>query len=355
MIKKLVLSDFRNHFSCEINTAGFKNIVITGPNGSGKTAILEAISMLSGDRGMRGAGLSDIASFDGGGGFSAFAQLENQSQICVYYNFGDSNRRAKIDGDNAPLSTLADILRIVWLTPKEDRLFIDSAKDIRVFFDRIISSFNPDHFGRTAKLAKLLSERTAALSISRDKNWLDALDTQIAKTSVAIAAARINYLSELNYFLRGGNISVDGKLESQILENTASSVENSYFQYLTQNRQLVFDKMVLDGVHKSDFIVFNNELNLKALQTSTGQQKSLLIDLILAHIKLINAKTGKSAILLLDEFASHLDSNALDNLFTQLNSVNAQVWITGLTPDIFRGLDNALFVACKNGAIDNIL
>lgn len=355
MIKNLILADFRNYFSCKINTVGFKNIVITGPNGSGKTAILEAISMLSGDRGMRGSVITEIARMGGSGGFSVFANTENQSEICVYYNLGDSNRRVKIDSDNATLSNLAEIFRIVWLTPKEDRLFTDSSKDIRTFFDRLISNFNPDHFGRTAKLSKLLSERAAALAVSYDKNWLDALDIQIAKTSVSIAAARINYLSELNYFLANGNISIDGMMESEILGNSAGVAQNNYFEYLTKNRELIGDKMVINGVHKSDFIVFNRNLNMTASQTSTGQQKSLLIDLILSHIKLINTKTGKSPILLLDEFASHLDSGVLKNLFEQLNAIDAQVWITGLSPDIFKGLDNALFVACKNGTIDNIL
>ena len=356
MIKSISLTDFRNHIACRINTNNRHNIIITGPNGAGKTAILEAISMLSGERGMRGATMSDMARFDGNGGFSVFATTYDDTDICVCFSSGDTNRRAKIDGDNAALSDLAQYTRIVWLTPKEDRLFVDSASDRRAFFDRLATSFDASHSGRTAKLSKLLSERAYALKTGSDIHWLNALDTQIAGTAVAVSVARIQYAGELNYFLKKCAVSVSGLLEQMLIDGmSAGDVERKYLEYLQQNRMLVGDKMVLDGPHKSDIGVFNTELKLPAHLTSTGQQKTVLIDLILAHAKLLHTKTGAHPLILLDEAAAHLDATARENLFRELGDADAQVWATGLDADVFRNVPDALFVACHDGEISNIV
>lgn len=356
MIESLSLTDFRNYTMCRITTYGCKNVIITGPNGAGKTAILEAVSVLSGDRGMRGASMGELARFDGNGGFSVFAKLSNDTQIAVQFVSGDTNRRAKIDGDNAPLAELARNIRIVWITPKEDRLFVDSVSDRRAFFDRLATSFDATHAGRTAKLAKLLSERAAALKNNADMHWMDAIDTQIAGTAVAVAAARIKYAGELNYFLSQCAVSVSGKLEQMFIDGlSAGDIERKYLQYLRENRMLVGDKMILDGPHKSDFGVFNKALNLPAHLTSTGQQKTVLIDLILAHAKLVHAKTNQQIIILLDEAAAHLDANARAKMFKELGDANAQVWATGLEAKTFSDVENAVFVTCHNGQISNIV
>lgn len=356
MIKSISLIDFRNHTACRINTFGRHNIIITGSNGAGKTAILEAISMLSGDRGMRGASMSDIARFDGNGGFGIFATTNTDTDLSVYFNQNDSNRRAKIDGENSALSELAQHLSVVWITPKEDRLFVESSSDRRTFFDRLTTSFDALHAGRTAKLSKLLSERAYALKTGADSHWLDALDTQIAGTAVAVSVARIQYAGELNYFLKKCAISVSGILEQMLIDGaSAGDAERKYMEYLRENRCLVGDKMVLDGSHKSDFGVFNKELNLPAHLTSTGQQKTVLIDLILAHAKLVNTKTGKQILILLDEAAAHLDETAREKLFNELTDTNAQVWATGLDAEIFKNVPDAVFVTCHNGQINNIV
>lgn len=356
MINSISLTDFRNHAMCRIETHGRHNIIITGPNGAGKTAILEAVSMLGGERGMRGANMGDMARFGGQGGFSVFATLNNDTEISIQYTGEESNRRAKIDGDNAPLADLARYLRIIWVTPREDRLFVDGAGERRAFFDRLCASFDTTHPGRTARLAKLLSERAFALKSGADSYWLDALDAQIAGVAVAIAVTRIQYAGEINYFLTRCAISVSGMLEKMLIDGmSAGNTERTYLEYLRQNRALVGDKMVLDGPHKSDFGVFNNELKLPAYLTSTGQQKMMIIDLILAHAKLVQVKTGSGPIILLDEAAAHLDKNARKNLFAELGKSNAQVWATGLDAENFCNIGNAVFVACENGAISNIV
>jgi len=355
MINQITITNFRNHESSRIRTNGYKNIIITGLNGAGKTAILEAISLLSGERGLRGADIQMLPRFNGDGGFSVFATTQEDTDICVFLNSGETNRHAKIDNENANLTDLAKQLRIVWLTPKEDRIFMESASDRRAFFDRLAASFEPAHIGRIARLNKLLSERAGALKSGADDNWLNALDKQIASTAIAVGAGRIRYASEINYFFENGGVSVNGMVEKLIIENTVINAEKSYFEYLQNNRDLVGDKMVIDGVHKSDFGVFNKKLNLPANITSTGQQKSILIDLILAHAKLIHIKTGKKPLILLDEAAAHLDNDARTRLFQELNKSEAQVWATGLDINIFQNIPDAVFVTCQDGTISNIV
>ncbi|MBR3510522.1 MAG: hypothetical protein IKN73_00475 [Alphaproteobacteria bacterium] len=355
MINQITISNFRNHICSRIRTNGCKNVIITGSNGAGKTAVLEAVSLLSGERGLRGADIQNLSRFDGDGGFSVFASTNDDTDLCVYLNSGETNRRAKIDNENASLSDLARFLRIIWLTPKEDRIFVESASDRRSFFDRLAASFEPAHIGRLTRLNKLMSERGGAIKSGADKNWLDVLDKQIASTAIAIAAERIRYASELNYFFENGAVSVNGMVEKLIVENTVTNAEILYFEYLQNNRDLTGDKMVIDGVHKSDFGVFNKILNLPAYITSTGQQKSILIDLILAHTKLVHVRTKQNILILLDEAIAHLDESARTKLFKDLNDSDAQVWATGIDENAFKNIPNAVFVTCQNGSISNIV
>ena len=355
MINQITITNFRNHTCSRIKIDGAKNIIITGLNGAGKTAVLEAISLLSGERGLRGADIQTLARFDGDGGFSVFATTDDDSDICVFLNNEDTNRHAKIDNENVALSELAKKSRIVWLTPYEDRIFMESASERRAFFDHLVASFDPSHIGRISRLNKLLSERAGAIKNNANKNWLDALDEQITATAVSVAAGRIRYAGEINYLFKTGAVSVNGMVEKLIMENSATLAEKKYFEYLQNNRELVGDKMVIDGAHKSDFGVFNTKLKLPAYITSTGQQKLILIDLILAHAKLIHIKTGHNPMILLDEAAAHLDEVARIKLFSDLNECAAQVWATGLDPDTFKNIPNALFVTCQNGKISNIV
>ena len=356
MIDILTLTDFRNHKTSRIDVHGAKNIIIIGENGAGKTAVLEALSMLSGDRGMRGADMTDIARFDGSGNFSVFSKTFDGDSVCVYFNRGDNNRHAKLNDENATLGELGKILRIVWISPREDRLFVDSAADRRAFFDRLVSNFDNSHYGRTAKFSKLLSERAFALKNGSDSKWLNALDDQLAGAAVAIAAARVQYAGQVNYFLNNFSVSVDGMIEKMIIMGQpAATAEREYRNYLGQNRELVADKMILDGPHKSDFGMFNNELKLPVKLTSTGQQKSALFDLILAHANLLHTKTNNDCIVLFDEAAAHLDIAARAKIFSLLNKTHTQVWATGLDAQSFTDVPNAVIVTCHNGEISSIL
>lgn len=312
--------------------------------------------MLAGERGMRGAQMSDVARFDGVGGFSVFANLDDDTEISIQFSKGDANRRAKIDGENATLAELAKNMRIVWITPREDRLFLDGASDRRAFFDRLVANIDATHAGRTARISKLVSERAFALKSGADAHWLDALDIQIAGVAVAVAVARIQYAGEINYYLNDCAVSVAGQIEQMLIDGVnAGDCERKYLEYLKNNRCLCGDKMILDGPHKSDFGVFNTKLNLPAHLTSTGQQKTVLINLILAHAKLIHTKLNKSVLILLDEAAAHLDEMARHDMFVALGQSNAQVWATGLDQNIFKNVPDCVFVTCHNGEINNIV
>ena len=225
--------------------------------------------------------MSDIVRF-GAGGFSAHALLSDDTEIAVTYAAGDTNRRARIDGNAARLPDLSARLRVVWITPREDRLFVDGAAERRAFFDRLAGAFDGRHAGRVARMSKLMSERAGVLKAGGDAKWLDALDAQIAAAAVAIAAARIQYAGEINYFLSSAAVSVAGLVENMVMAD-GPAAEEKYLAYLQENRTLCGDKMIVDGPHKSDFGVFNKTLSLPVHLTSTGQQKSVLL-LSLIHI-----------------------------------------------------------------------
>jgi len=354
MINQLTITNFRNHSCSRIPTGNKKNIFITGQNGAGKTAILESLSLLSGEHGLRNAESAEIAKFDADGSFSVVVDTSDDSTIGIYYDPNDSTKHVKIDNENSTFSDLIKKLKILWITPKEDRLFVDSAANRRSFFDRLVSNFDPAYIGRLSRITKLLSERAAALKTQFDSNWIEAIDKQLASTAISVGAARIKYASEINYFFKTGSIFVDGIIEKSLIDATNIEAENNYLEYLRNNRYLTGDKMIIDGIHKSDFGVFNNNLKLPAHITSTGQQKSILIDLILAHIKLICVKTNKKPIILLDEATAHLDEQSIKHLFTNLNESDVQVWATGLDINQFKKLPNTLFVTCQNGYISNI-
>jgi len=389
MIKTLTLTDFRNHASGRIKTGNFKNIIITGPNGGGKTSILEAISTCAPGGGLRNSASAEMVRIGGTGGFGVVLGLENETEISVSYKMGDAHRRVRVDGDSAALADLSRYLRIMWITPREDHLFADATADRRAFFDRLVSGFDAAHSGRTARLSKLLSMRAFALKSGGDDKWLSSIELQIAGIAVAIAAARVKYAGEVNWFLGSresgvGNrknseiekensksenfntisdsrlptpdysITISGMLEEKLAAGgSASDAEREYAGYLSQNRELVADKMTILGPHRTDFGMFNSCLDLPVAITSTGQQKSAILALICAHAKLVRTKTGARPVVLLDEVAAHIDASARAAFFKEMAAADAQVWITGLEQYTFRDVPDTKFISCDNGMISD--
>jgi DNA replication and repair protein RecF len=229
----------------------------------------------------------------------------------------------------------------------------------------LCASFDATHAGRTARLSKLLFERSFALKNGAGDAWLAPIEKQLAETAVSIATARVQYAGEINYELKkqaGENfsgirnissfITLTGWFEDRLTSGrTASDAELDYFGYLNQNRQLSGDKMVVDGAHKSDFSMFDVTLDKPTHITSTGQQKMALLALILAHARLIRSKTGAAPVILLDEVAAHLDIRARTQLFQELTATGAQVWATGIEHAMFKNITDALFITCDNGTV----
>jgi DNA replication and repair protein RecF len=328
MIEQLTLTNFRNHKTLRINTE-CKNVALLGENGAGKTNVLEALSLLNGGTGFRRSESAEISGF-GLAEYASAAVLRDGTEISVFWKDSGS-RSCRINGERARLFELAKIIGIIWLTPSQDMLFTSAPSDRRVFFDNLISGFDPLHMGRVARLGKLLSERGFALKNDRDETWLDLIEKNIAETASSIAAARVNFIAELNHVFEFGEIGVKGILEQRVINGEkASDFEDFYMNYLASNRVLVDGKMIIDGAHKTDFFVKNKVLGLPANLTSSGQQKLLLNRLIIANAKLVSAKNPKLPLLiLLDEVDSHLDKNARLELFSELSKTTAQIWTTG--------------------------
>ena len=356
MISTITITDFRNHIQSRVRTNGARNIIIIGENGGGKTALMEAVSQLSHGASLRGAALSDMARMGGNGGFSVNAELEDGTAISISFTGCDANRKIRIDGNVANASDLANTIRLVWLTPREDRLFADAgASDRRGFFDRMVAGFDAKHAGRTARLAKLLSERAFALKNSADDAWVLPIEKHLAATAAAVAAARVKYAGEVNFMLADmsqSRIALSGWFEERMAAGaSASDAEREYIAHLSANRDLVSDRMSIDGAHRSDFGIWNGALQKQARMTSTGQQKSVLLEWILAHARLTAAKCGAAPVILLDEAAAHLDARARENLFRQLNDTGAQVWMTGIDAELFSGIPDSIFVCCREGEV----
>ena len=311
--------------------------------------------MFSSNGGLRGASMGEIARIQGNGGFSAHAVLNDDTSLSATFIAGDTGRKIRIDNDGAPLSALSKAIRITWLTPKEDRLFAESASDRRAFLDRMAGGFDPVHVGRAARLSKLLSERAFALKSGAAPEWLNAIETQLAETAAAVAAARVQYAAQLNHFLEAesnARIVLSGWFEERLARGeNCSDVERAYLEYLQTNRTIVADKMIIDGAHKSDFSMSRADLDLNAGMMSTGQQKKVLLLLIIANAKLLTARVRAPVVILLDEAVAHLDGANARDLFTRLDGVNAQVWLTGADVDNFKNTNSALFVSCTDGAI----
>ncbi|MDR0967810.1 MAG: AAA family ATPase [Rickettsiales bacterium] len=355
MLKNLTINNFRNHAVSKVNFDGAKNVIFTGPNGGGKTAILESLSLFAPLGSMRGANISDMVKIGTNTGFSVYAEMQNDSVLSVSVGVKDKTKKIRINGDASPIWVAAKEMKLIWLTPNEDRLFDDTATDRRGFLDRLVAGFDTNHSARITELNKLLHSRAFALKTSRDDKWLNSIESNLASVAVQIAAARIAYAAQINHFLQSKsdiNIILSGRIESGLCENLSSTeIENNYKLYLSQNRELVGGNMVCDGVHKSDWTMFSPLKNMNADMMSAGQQKKLLLLLIIAHIKLLNSVSNTPVIVLLDEMTSYLDMENVMDLFARLNDTNAQVLITGAKPDVFTNIPNSIIFSCVDGNI----
>src|SRR5215471_4763003 len=353
-IHRLALTHFRNYRSASLE-ARTDTVVLVGPNGAGKTNCLEAISLLSPGRGLRRATLEDVADNQGDGSWAVSAEIEGALGLATLGTGidapqGDSNgttRRCRIDREAVGSATaFGDHLRMVWLTPAMDGLFLGAASERRRFFDRLVLAIDSEHSSRVSALERSLRSRNRLLEVRNyDDHWCGAIERETAELAVAVAATRSQTLTKLAEMLRSrgdaspfpsAEIALDGWMENALVSEPATSVEDRYREILRTSRPRdAAAGRTLDGPHLTDLQVIYAPKNMPARDASTGEQKALLIGLVLAHASLVAEMTGIVPLLLLDEVVAHLDPNRRKALFDELAKLGAQVWMTGADPAAF--------------------
>ena len=353
-IRRLSLTHFRSYRAASMTTQS-DMVVLVGANGAGKTNCLEAISYLSPGRGLRRATLEDVADNEGDGSWAVSAEVEGALGLATLgtgieprpADGAAAVRRCRIDRE--PVNSAAafgDHLRMVWLTPAMDGLFTGPASERRRFFDRLVLAIDSSHSGRVSALERALRSRNRLLEErSQDGHWLDAIERETAELAVAVAAQRSETLGRLKATLRAraaasafpaAEIALDGWVENALRDEAATAVEDRYRARLRESRPRdAAAGRTLDGPHLTDLEVIYAPKNMPARDASTGEQKALLIGLVLAHATLVAEMTGITPLLLLDEIVAHLDPGRRVALFGELKALGAQVWMTGADPAAF--------------------
>ncbi len=368
------LTDFRNYTSARLALDG-RHVVLTGPNGSGKTNLMEAVSLLSPGRGLRRAALSDMGRV-GATGFSVFASLVQDGEThavgtgtagSTTSEDGAAQRRIRIDGTNARTADeLLDLARIMWLTPSMDGLFTGAAGDRRRFLDRMVLAIDPAHARRAADYEKAIRQRNRLLEQrpdSRTDRWLDGIEIQIAALGSAILSARQELIGLLAALIEAARptsafptaiLRIDGELEAMARTGTpAGDLETELARQLRDMRHR--DRSAgrtLSGPHRADLTVAHMEKDIDAALCSTGEQKALLTGLVLAHASLTRAISGMAPILLLDEIAAHLDPVRRAALFDRIHALGGQSFMTGTDRSLFDALgDRAQYFHVENATV----
>jgi DNA replication and repair protein RecF len=358
-IRRLSLSNFRSYRAAQINV-GASLVVLVGPNGAGKTNLIEAISLLAPGRGLRRATLDELAFAEGDGSWALSCDVEGALGLAslgtgIEAPAGDAaatTRKCRIDREPVPSATaFADHLRVIWLIPAMDTLFNGPASERRRFLDRLVLAVDADHSGRVSALERSLRSRNRLLEEPRpDPHWLDAIEHETAELAVAVAAQRAETVARLQTALTerrdpassfpAAEIALDGWIEKLVPHHPAAEIEDRYRTALKNNRSRdAAAGRTLDGPHLTDLSVVFAAKNIPASDASTGEQKALLIGLVLAHAGLLAEMSGFAPLLLLDEVVAHLDPGRRAALYCELEKLGAQVWMTGADPAAFADIE----------------
>lgn len=390
-VTRLTLTDFRNYQFLRINT-GLAPIVISGENGSGKTNILEAISFLTPGRGLRGTRLADVKRIAGCVFNDEYEPTAinplNWAVSAIVQNNGDEieigtaverssreyddeelrsyeRRIVKINGEKiTSQAELGRYISAIWLTPQMERLFKGGSQPRRGFLDRLVYAFDVEHAKRTANFEHLYKEWYQLLKNGNpDKNWLASLEENMAGIGVAIAAARREQIARLNTFIEqepddvfpSVRLELDGRIEKMLDKLPAIEVEDQYRQMLFQGRKNVLYNDFVEGVNRTDFKVYYHKKRMPAELCSTGEQKSLLISIVLAQSKCQTRHKGFAPVLLLDEVVAHLDDIKREALLEKVTELGVQAWITSTDPKLFKSMRNtAQFLEVANNSVREI-
>jgi len=368
-ISRLTLTNFRNYASLSLELKPGP-VVLSGDNGAGKTNLLEAISLLAPGRGLRRAPYADVAREGSDGSFALHAKLDGpEGEVDIGTGImaadgGEGGRRVRINGAPARnADELLQWLRVVWLTPSMDTLFTGPAGDRRRFLDRLVLAVDAAHGQRALAYEKAMRGRNRLLAEnSRDGAWFEAIETQLAETGVAIAAARaelVRLLAAKIEQLPGdgpfpqADIALAGELEAQVATMPAVDVEEGFRRALAAGRER--DRAAgrtLEGPHRCDLIVRHRPKSMPAELCSTGEQKALLVGIVLSHARLTGEISGMTPILLLDEIAAHLDAGRRAALFSILEDMQCQAFMTGTDAALFSSLEGrAQFLTVDHGAV----
>jgi DNA replication and repair protein RecF len=355
-IRRLTLANFRSYRTATLTIVG-ELVVLVGANGAGKTNLLEAVSFFAPGRGLRRATLDEVAFNEGDGSWAVSAEVDGALGLATLGTGIDPPgeddaviaRRCRIDREPVTsAAAFADHLRLVWLVPAMDSLFLGPGAERRRFLDRLVLAVHSEHGSRVNALERALRSRNRLLEApAPDAHWLDAAEHETAELAVAVAAARAETVQRLAAVLatrRDGafpaaEIALDGWMEALVLDHPAVEVEDRYRAVLRDNRARdAAAGRTLDGPHLTDLAVVYAPKDIPAREASTGEQKALLIGLALAHAGLVAEMTGDAPLILLDEVAAHLDPGRRIALFDSLRQLGAQVWMTGADPQTFAAI-----------------
>jgi DNA replication and repair protein RecF len=369
-VLRLTLSNFRNYRAAALE-ADAKTIALVGPNGAGKTNLIEAISFLAPGRGLRRATLDEVAFSEGDGSWAVSAEIEGALGLAT---LGTGIERPLEDGavlarkfriDREPASSaaaFADHLRVVWLVPAMDSLFVGAPAERRRFLDRLVLAVDAEHGSRVNALERSLRSRNRLLEAPRpDAHWLDAVEHETAELAVAVAGLRVETVRRLEAVLATRKdaafppveIALNGWMEKLMPAHPAGEIEERYRAVLRDNRgRDAAAGRTLDGPHVTDLTVTYAQKGIAAANASTGEQKALLIGLVLAHARLIAEMAQFAPILLLDEVVAHLDPARRAALNDELTQLGAQVFMTSADPALFaEAAASAKFVDVAEGRL----
>ncbi len=357
LVTRLILQDFRTYPALDLPVSQ-RLVALVGENGAGKTNLLEALSLFTPGRGLRRAELAVMARADGPGSFAVSLTLESaygEHRLGTGYeptaSDGRPGRLCRIDALPAPSpAAFAEHLRVVWLTPDLDALFRGPAGDRRRFLDRLVLAVDSEHGARVSALERALRSRNRVLDEAPgDMLWLDAIEHEAAEVAVAVAAARRETVERLSALILAtrdedspfpyASLSLSGDIDELVAGLPAVDAEDRYRAILHENRER--DRAAgrtLVGPQASDLVVRHGPKNIPAETASTGEQKALLVGLVLVHARLVGAMSGLSPLVLLDEVAAHLDPRRRSGLFAALEALEGQVWMTGADPALFAEL-----------------
>ncbi len=357
-VRRLILADVRSYPALDLRIDGHV-VVLTGDNGAGKTNLLEALSLFTPGRGLRRAEAGDIARQGGAGGWAVSIELDatgtdepaRQLGTGIEPSEGATSRRCRIDRAMVTSAkAFADHLRIVWLTPAMDSLFLGPGAERRRFLDRIVLTIDPEHATRVAALERALRNRNRILEDGRsgglNRAWAEAAEREVASLGVAVAAARHETVARLSALIAAARddaspfpwaaVTLEGEIERLIAQHPAVEVEDRFRDLLRANRSrdMAAGRTTV-GPHLADLAVRHGPKDVEAARASTGEQKALVVGLVLAQARLVAAMSGMAPLILLDEIAAHFDPKRRKALFEALGEIGGQVFMTGADPQAF--------------------